>query len=93
MGAEIARVLIGERPGLSSPDSLGAYVTWMPRAGRTDAERVCISNIRAEGLSYAQAAGQIEKTVRMARQRRMTGVGLEWGSPALPEESRKESGQ
>lgn len=93
MCAEIALVLIGERPGLSSPDSLGAYVTWMPRAGRTDAERVCISNIRAEGLSYAQAAAQIEKTLRMARQRRMTGVGLEWGSPALPEESRKERGQ
>jgi ethanolamine ammonia-lyase small subunit len=76
LGTALAVVLIGERPGLSSPDSLGAYVTWQPRVGRTDAERVCISNIRAEGLGYKQAAAQLERTIAEARERRLTGVGV-----------------
>jgi ethanolamine ammonia-lyase small subunit len=76
LGAEIAVVLIGERPGLSSPDSLGAYITWEPRPGRTDAERNCISNIRAEGLSYAQAGAQLEGILSAARRQRLTGVAL-----------------
>lgn len=76
LGAQIAVVLIGERPGLSSPDSLGAYITWEPRPGRTDAERNCISNIRAEGLSYQQAAGQLRSYLIEARRRRLTGVAL-----------------
>ena len=74
--AQISVVLIGERPGLSSPDSLGAYITWEPRPGRSDAERNCISNIRAEGLSYPQAAGQLRAFLTEARRRRLTGVAL-----------------
>lgn len=76
LGAEIAVVLIGERPGLSSPDSLGAYITWHPRPGRSDAERNCISNIRAEGLAYTEAAAQIAFILNEARRLRLTGVAL-----------------
>jgi ethanolamine ammonia-lyase small subunit len=74
--AQIAVILIGERPGLSSPDSLGAYITWEPRPGRTDAERNCISNIRPEGLPYFQAAAQLGVILEQARHRRLTGVAL-----------------
>jgi ethanolamine ammonia-lyase small subunit len=72
--ARLSVVLIGERPGLSSPDSLGAYITWAPRVGRTDAERVCISNIRAAGLGYDEAAEQLERAVSEAFQNKLTGV-------------------
>lgn len=83
--AQISVVLIGERPGLSSPDSLGAYITWRPRRGRTDAERNCISNIRSEGLSYAQAAAQLGYYLSEARARRLTGIGLKEAAPVLKE--------
>lgn len=76
LNAQIAVVLIGERPGLSSPDSLGVYITWEPRVGRTDAERNCISNIRAEGLSYADAAAQLGAILGEARRLGLTGVRL-----------------
>ncbi len=76
VSAALSLVLIGERPGLSSPDSLGAYLTWEPRVGRTDAERICISNIRVEGLSYGDAAAQIAAAIAAARQRQITGVAL-----------------
>jgi ethanolamine ammonia-lyase small subunit len=76
LGAQISVVLIGERPGLSSPDSLGVYITWSPRPGRTDAERNCISNIRAEGLGYAHAAAQLGYYLTEARRRQLTGVAL-----------------
>jgi ethanolamine ammonia-lyase small subunit len=74
--AALAVVLIGERPGLSSPDSLGVYVTWEPRRGRKDAERNCISNVREEGLGYAAAAGRLHYFMREASRRQMTGLGL-----------------
>lgn len=74
--APLAVVLIGERPGLSSPDSLGVYITWEPRRGRKDAERNCISNIREEGLSYAAAAGRLQYYLRESSRLRMSGLGL-----------------
>jgi ethanolamine ammonia-lyase small subunit len=74
--AQISVILIGERPGLSSPDSLGAYITYDPRPGRSDAERNCISNIRAEGLGYTQAATQMAFYLSEARRRQLTGIAL-----------------
>ena len=69
-------MLIGERPGLTAADSLGAYLTWEPRPGRTNAERNCISNIRGEGLSPADAAGRIAFFLREAVRLQATGTAL-----------------
>ncbi len=76
LGADATVMLIGERPGLSSPDSLGVYLTWAPRAGRTDAERNCISNVHAAGLSYEAAAFRLVFLLREMRRRRLSGVAL-----------------
>lgn len=74
--AKLVVLLIGERPGLSAPDSLGVYITWEPRRGRTDAERNCISNIRHEGLSYADAAQRIVAYMNGAKYLQRTGIEL-----------------
>ena len=83
--ARLSFVLIGERPGLSSPDSLGAYITFGPRVGRNDAERVCLSNIRVEGLGYDEAAAQLERVVTEAFEQRLTGVAPREIERTLPE--------
>jgi ethanolamine ammonia-lyase small subunit len=76
IGAASVAVLIGERPGLSAPDSMGAYLTWQPRAGTTDADRNCISNIRPEGIDYDAAALKLVHLLRAMRARRLSGVAL-----------------
>jgi ethanolamine ammonia-lyase small subunit len=82
LGAAMVVVLIGERPGLSSPDSMGIYMTWQPRMGLTDESRNCISNVRAQGLSHAAAAHKLHYLMDQARQRRLSGVNLKDESDA-----------
>ncbi|RQH03603.1 ethanolamine ammonia-lyase subunit EutC [Paraburkholderia dinghuensis] len=74
--ARFVVMLIGERPGLSSPDSLGLYLTAAPRVGRTDAERNCISNVRPDGLGYSAAAAKLHYLLTRSRALGFTGVGL-----------------
>lgn len=82
VGAAAVVVLIGERPGLSATDSLGLYITWAPRRGRTDAERNCISNVRPGGLTYDEAAAKAAWLLRAAQGRGATGVVLKDEMPA-----------
>ena len=76
LAAKLVVVLIGERPGLSSPDSMGIYLTWAPRVGCTDAQRNCISNVRGAGLAPQAAALQLYQLMSQARSLKLTGVGL-----------------
>ncbi len=76
LGARAVALLVGERPGLSSPDSLGIYLTWAPRVGRSDAERNCISNIRPEGLTYDQAAATLAGLLEGAKRLGASGIML-----------------
>ena len=76
LGARMVAMLIGERPGLSSPDSLGIYLTYAPKTGRSDAERNCISNVRPEGLGYAAAAKKLIWLARESLRLKLSGVGL-----------------
>ena len=81
--ARLVLVLIGERPGLSSPNSLGAYFTYAPRSGLTDEARNCVSNIRPEGLDYAPAAAKLFFLLREAQRRQLSGVALKDQSDLL----------
>ena len=76
LGARLVVILIGERPGLSSPDSMGLYLTWMPRVGLSDVGRNCISNVRPAGLGLAEAADRLCWLMAEARRRELSGVDL-----------------
>ncbi len=91
LGARCSLVLIGERPGLSSPDSLGAYLTWSPHPDRTDANRNCISNIHDGGLAPQAAAGKLHWYLRAARVRQLSGVALKEGELELEAKGPKSS--
>jgi ethanolamine ammonia-lyase small subunit len=80
--AKLVLVLLGERPGLSSPDSLGAYLTYAPKLGRSDAERNCVSNIRPAGLAIADAAHKLAWLIKTSLRMSFTGVALKDDSPA-----------
>jgi ethanolamine ammonia-lyase small subunit len=84
LGAACVAALIGERPGLSAPDSMGAYLTYRPHRHTSDAERNCISNIRPEGVGYASAAGKLAYLLRAMRAAGRSGVTLKDHSDRLP---------
>lgn len=83
LGADLAIVLIGERPGLSAADSLGCYITWSPATGTPDSRRNCVSNIRPGGLTPENAAAKIAWLIAEARRRRLTGIELKENAAEL----------
>lgn len=83
LGAKITLMLLGERPGLGSPDSLGAYFTFAPRVGNTDANRNCVSNIRPEGLSPGLAARKLHTLLAASRRLELSGIELKDDTPLL----------
>lgn len=83
LNARLSIILIGERPGLSAADSMGIYMTYDPKKGRTDARRNCISNVRPGGLNYADAARELARLVSGAFQLKLSGVNLKLGDLLL----------
>jgi len=92
LGAKCSLILIGERPGLSSPDSMGAYLTWSPHPDRTDADRNCLSNIRNGGLSPELAGDRLFRYLQLARASQRTGTSLKEGTPQQGLDSRSATG-
>lgn len=84
LGAGLVVVMVGERPGLSSPDSLGLYITHAPHVGLTDESRNCISNVRPAGLPVAAAAAKLVHLLNEARSRGLTGIGLKDETDVVP---------
>ncbi len=82
--ARLSLMLLGERPGLGAPDSLGAYLTYGPHPGMTDAARNCLSNIRAEGLPPDEAARKLHYLIAQSLSRGISGVALKDDSPTSP---------
>lgn len=87
LDSELALLLIGERPGLSSPNSMGIYITYRPKMGKKDSERNCISNVRPEGLSYKEAALKSLYILEKAKVLKLTGVELKDDMKALTQKS------
>jgi ethanolamine ammonia-lyase small subunit len=83
LNADCVAILIGERPGLSAPDSMGAYLTWQPSPHSTDADRNCISNIRPDGIGYANAGKKILHLLQAIRAQRLSGVRIKDDSDRL----------
>lgn len=83
LNADCVAILIGERPGLSAPDSMGAYLTWQPNSQSTDADRNCISNIRPDGIGYAGASRKILHLLQAIRAQRLSGVKIKDDSDRL----------
>jgi len=87
LNADLVLMLIGERPGLSSPDSMGLYLTWAPRVGLKDSSRNCISNVRPEGLVYSAAVQKALYLLRESRRLKLSGVNLKDRSTAIEQDN------
>lgn len=87
LNADLVLMLIGERPGLSSPDSMGLYLTWAPRVGLNDSSRNCISNVRPQGLVCSAAVQKAMYLLRESRRLKLSGVNLKDRSAAIGQDN------